>query len=168
MGIFNGIEDIASKIGSTVLKAESKIGEATINTAKAGYKIATNTPFSDETKLGKFGNYVADPIGRHANNVKGFVTGLVKENPETIKWNEKKGALETKGGGYKLGKLGWAAVAGMMAYNGISDTAQTLETNNLGPKPSEMGEFTPRTPSYANNGGADGSLVFALNANRRG
>lgn len=88
-------------------------------------------------------------------------------------------AMETKHGGL-LGKVeqGGNAVAGSIINGkgllvgtalarGIGDAWREIEKAHMG---TNMGVVTntPQIPSYANNAGATGDLVFALNANRRG
>ena len=87
--------------------------------------------------------------------------------------------METKNSGL-LGKIeqgvnagvgtiinGKTLMLGASLFNGIRNSWNTIEQANMG---ANMGVVTntPQVPAYANNAGATGDLVFAMNANRRG
>ena len=50
---------------------------------------------------------------------------------------------------------------------GAAKAWNTLQTEKMG-QMTGVTTMTPKVPAYADNAGATGDLVFALNANRRG
>ena len=70
--------------------------------------------------------------------------------------------------GHKASALGVAAYAGASVVNGVRGAWDDFNRNRMGTHDGQIRRATPRTPSYSNNAGATGDLVFAMNANRRG
>ena len=70
--------------------------------------------------------------------------------------------------GHKASALGVAAYAGASVVNGVRGAWDDFNRNRMGTHDGQVRRATPRTPSYSNNAGATGDLVFAMNANRRG
>lgn len=132
--------------------------------------------------------YVTGFAAQGASNVANKVWGI---GSRLVDWREGAEALDKvkltgpisgikngwARGGNKIQKTGNAItgsiingktlLAGEALYSGVKKAWNTLEKANMGQM---MGvtTLTPRTPSYANNAGATGDLVFAMNANRRG
>lgn len=69
---------------------------------------------------------------------------------------------------YKLTKLGTAALIGTGLVSSFKEGFDDFNRNRMGQMDNRIYRATPTIPSYANNGGATGDLVFALNKNRRG
>lgn len=76
---------------------------------------------------------------------------------------EKSNLLDTK-----LNVLGKTALIGSALFGGSRQALHDFNTNRMGQRDGQMTRATPQTPSYANNAGATGDLVFAMNRNRRG
>ena len=70
--------------------------------------------------------------------------------------------------GHKASALGVAAYAGASVVNGVRGAWDDFNRNRMGTHDGQIRRAAPRTPSYSNNAGATGDLVFAMNANRRG
>lgn len=68
------------------------------------------------------------------------------------------------GGAIINGKM---LIGGTALIEGTKKAWSTLETAKMG-QMTGVTTMTPQTPSYSDNAGATGDLVFALNANRRG
>lgn len=164
MGIFDLIKNVAVGTAKLALKAETKIGDATIGIGKAGFKMGTSKPFDESTKFGKFGNYASDPIGRYTNTAKSMTTGLVKDQDTKLVFDKKSESIKETKGGYKLSGKGWAAIAGMTAFTGFNGAADTFASANQGQAPDQISPMTPKM----DDAGASGDLVFALYKNRRG
>lgn len=62
---------------------------------------------------------------------------------------------------------GSTMITGIGIYEGINKAWGTLQSAKMGQMTGTT-SLTPQVPSYADNAGATGDLVFALNANRRG
>ena len=85
----------------------------------------------------------------------GFASSLVKSNPTgSFPW--------------KLSGLGVGAVVGTGLVSSSKEAFDDFNRRRMGQMDSKIYRATPTTPSYMNNGGATGDLVFALNRNRRG
>lgn len=81
---------------------------------------------------------------------------------------------KTAEGGYKLSATASPILIGAMAVQGISQGIKTFEKSRMGTNDGQMVGPAPslptiqnnRTPSYANNAGATGDLVFSMFNNR--
>jgi hypothetical protein len=108
-----------------------------------------------------------NPIGQIANMTQKAAGKLVKYEPETRVWNATQSAMENKGG-LKLTGWGKAAVGVTAVAAGAWKAKEAFETSRMGQVDPYITIATPRIPSYQEDAGASGDLVFALNANRRG
>jgi len=70
--------------------------------------------------------------------------------------------------GKKLNLAGKGLVYGSALMAGAKEAFNDFNSNRMGQRDGQITRATPRTPSYANNAGATGDLVFAMNRNRRG
>lgn len=70
--------------------------------------------------------------------------------------------------GKKLNLAGKGVVVGSALMSGAMEAFNDFNSNRMGQRDGQITRATPRTPSYANNAGATGDLVFAMNRNRRG
>lgn len=71
--------------------------------------------------------------------------------------------------GLKATGLGTTLAIGSAALSGGPEAIKTLNRNRQGTNfDSQPVSVAPQTPAYANNGGATGDLVFALNNLRHG
>lgn len=62
----------------------------------------------------------------------------------------------------KLSNLGKVTVGAMVGIGAIKDSYNALEKSRIGSHDGMVRKAAPSMPSYANNGGATGDLVFAL------
>lgn len=76
-------------------------------------------------------------------------------------------------GEFKLNGTAGVILTGAMAYKGIAEGVKTFEKSRMGVNDGMLRTATPiiplqqnKTPSYANNAGATGDLVFSMFANR--
>lgn len=70
--------------------------------------------------------------------------------------------------GRKLNMAGKGVVVGSALFAGAKEAFNDFNSNRMGQRDGQITRATPRTPSYENNAGATGDLVFAMNRNRRG
>lgn len=70
--------------------------------------------------------------------------------------------------GWKANKRGVAIVGAAALIGGTPKAAKQYVDDRRGSGQSELTPIAPRTPAYADNGGATGDLVFALNNLRHG
>lgn len=178
----------------TVGVAGAKMGAMGVGALGSGLLAASpyiaGTAAVAGTRLGKaafdFGSRIVDwdedATGidkvKFTNPVSGFKAGLRKggefksfasgsSKASVVGHNMKTGMA--KAGGAIKGALfnGYTILGGAEMIEGVSKAWNTLQTDRMG-QMTGMQTMAPRTPSYSNNAGATGDLVFALNANRRG
>ena len=71
--------------------------------------------------------------------------------------------------GFKATKKGALLAGGIMMASGVPQAGEQFVRNRQGTNYDQHTVTSaPRTPAYANNGGATGDLVFALNNLRHG
>lgn len=123
------------------------------------------------TKFGRMGNAIADKMeGNMANKL---ALGLPSKMVRGVS-NINTGLVTTGGDnlmpmGLKATKLGVGLAATAQLAAGTPQAIKQANTNRQGTNfDSRPVTSAPRTPSYANNGGATGDLVFALNNLRHG
>lgn len=136
--------------------AMGMVGKGVIGTAKAmpsiiggvGSGVLAATPY-----LAGVASYGAAKVGG----------GIWNVGSRLINWKEDADAFNK----VKISGLGKTLLAGGALMEGVRDSYNKVMESKMG---MNMGiqTMTPRIPSYANDGGATGDLVFALNANRRG
>ena len=112
------------------------------------------------------------PVGTAAHGAGKLLGNMVKYNPERRVFNETTGKLMTKGGNFRLTKLGMGVVLGIGLLGGASKGVDTYEADRIG---TPSNGITTNTPDYnpvdyqtsiPDDMGATGDLVFALHANR--
>jgi hypothetical protein len=123
------------------------------------------------TEFGRMGNAIADKMeGNVANKL---ALGLPSKMVRGVS-NISTGLVTTGGDnlmpmGLKATKLGVGLAATAQLAAGTPQAINQLNSNRQGMNfDSTPVTSAPRTPSYANNGGATGDLVFALNNLRHG
>lgn len=82
-------------------------------------------------------------------------------------WNNNKGIKKFTNGAAGAIMNGVTMMGGVAVAEGMKKAFGTVQTAKMGQMVG-TDSMTPRVPSYSNNAGASGDLVFALNANRRG
>lgn len=82
-------------------------------------------------------------------------------------WNNSKGIKKITNGAVGAVINGKTLLGGAAVIEGTKKAWSTLQTAKMG-QMTGVQTLTPKVPSYENNAGATGDLVFALNANRRG
>ncbi|WP_025115896.1 hypothetical protein [Lysinibacillus fusiformis] len=100
------------------------------------------------------------PIQRYGNVALNLYGGFIKYTPEKMYFNKRKGELVTKPGRFSLSKTG--LVAGSII--GLGVMAKDIQDERAGVSTG----VTRATPSYLDNAGATGDLVFAMHQNRKG
>lgn len=107
------------------------------------------------------------PISRYGGVGRNIASNFATYTPTYMDYDAATKKL-TKKGGLKLTGLGKGIIGAGAAVKGIRSGYEALENNRMGQMDPYVHRATPRLPSYANNAGASGDLVFAMNANRRG
>ena len=141
------------------------IGSRMINwdeAADAMHKVKFTTPISGIAAGWKSGGTFSKGF-QTASGFKGKTSAFFKDAGQNIKAGIGKTGKAIEGSIIN----GTTLIAGAMALEGITNAWNTLETAKMG-QMTGVQTMTPRLPSYANNAGATGDLVFALNKNRRG
>lgn len=83
-------------------------------------------------------------------------------------WQNGKGKIGKIGGATKGAVVnGWTILGATAAVEGTQKAWNTVKQAHMG-QMTGVTTLTPQIPSYADNAGATGDLVFALNANRHG
>jgi len=112
-------------------------------------------------------------VGQFVHMGKAMVKGMGDWEKAKDVYNPLTGQLKHTDAHFKLGTFGKVALFGPALAAGVVGGAQKYEDNRVGPVDSNVVTATPnyapaKTPSYANNCGATGDLVFALHNNRFG
>ena len=164
-GLGRGIINNSDKIVNGVAATGSWLG-------RAGVRSITGPQFNfGPSKTGRFfseaGNRLLNPVARHATALNKVAENFVSIEPKRQVYDPKRDRMISKGG-VKLKPLGWATIIGGGAIGAVRSAAEAADNSRIGTKDPYITTATPRQSSYANNAGASGDLVFALNANRRG
>ena len=112
-------------------------------------------------------NMALNPIARYTGMARNLGGKFMDYTPRRWDYNAKADKL-TRAGGPKLTGLGKGIIGAGAAVQGVRGAYDALEQSRMGEMDPYVARATPRLPSYANNAGASGDLVFALNANRQG
>lgn len=126
-----------------------------------GYRVNEHLP-------GRLGNKVADAI--HSENKLLNVPSAILKKAS----NAKIGLMESGGDnllpfGMKATGLGVVAAAGFQVASGTPQAVKEWNKDRMGTNIDTQPQgVAPRVPAYAQNGGATGDLVFALNNLRHG
>lgn len=180
MGVLGKIGSAAWKGTKTVAKLGLDATEAVmIGGAKASIwgakKIAQGT--TAVTKDYYKARNIAGPtntMGRQATTISAMAKGMGDWQDAKDVYDATTGKLKHHSGQYKLGTFGKAAIFGPAAIAGAYGASNQYMNDRVGPIESTPVTAIPviqkqnysTTPSYANNGGATGDLVFALHNNR--
>ena len=137
-----------------------KVGEGVFSAAR-GLRTAG-------AALGAGAMHPYGPIARWGGAATKLLGNMVEYIPEKQVFNQSKNILEKTGGKFKLKPLGWGVLGAGAAVGAVGDMWSKSAEYHMGQIDNEMTRATPRLPSYMDNAGASGDLVFAMNANRRG
>jgi hypothetical protein len=163
-------------LGRGILNNSDKIVNGAVATGgwlgRAGMRAVTGPQFNfGPSKTGRFfseaGNRLLNPVARHATTLNRAAENFVKIEPKRQVYDPKRDRMISKGG-IKLKPLGWATIIGGGVIGATRSIAEAADSSRIGTRDTNITTATPRQPSYANDAGASGDLVFALNANRRG
>ncbi len=103
-----------------------------------------------------------------ANATAKLAEKMFKFTPTTEVFDAAKNQMVKKQMSFKPTKLGWGILGVGAAVGSIKGAYSEMSRRKMGQMDPYVARATPRVPSYANNAGASGDLVFALNANKRG
>lgn len=99
---------------------------------------------------------VAKDLKLHANQAMNFAGSMFETTDKNLL-------------GVKLSTKGKVVAGGLAMASGTKQAVGKFNDSTMGmQRDSQITPHAPRIPAYANNGGATGDLVFALNANRNG
>lgn len=118
----------------------------------------------------------ANIIGTALNDTKAAVRGMGHWEGAKDVYNPITGKVKHTDSHFALGKFGKAAIFGPAAAAGVLGAGDAYMDNRVGAIDGNVVTATPivggnsasGSPSYANNGGATGDLVFAMHNNRFG
>lgn len=163
---------IGGAVGAATLPAAGLAGRAAFETTRFAlpYVGAGAAAVGKAAAVGSFwtARNVAAPLAeKYFNTFTNLAGRMFEYTPKREIFDSKAGKLMTESG-LKIKPLGWAVLGGTALYGGIKGALETSDRIRMGTPAQEVTRATPRMPSYANNAGATGDLVFALNANRRG
>lgn len=108
-----------------------------------------------------------NPLGSYTGMARNLGNNFASYTPSFMDYNAKTEKF-TKKGGIKLTGLGKGIIGAGALVKGVRGGFDQLENSRMGQMSPHVSRATPRLPSYADNGGATGDLVFAMNANRQG
>ena len=194
LGTPNKIKNIASGLNTIESNVKKSIGKIDDRVNKTAYKNASNRiseigsfvqtsgEFLEEEAYYKFAGNVISKAGNKLKHVPihdkavGFDIKKAVKNDLKLHANQAinfaGSMLETTDKnllGVKLSGRGKLVAGGLAVASGTSQASKQFNERTMGTqRDSGITPHAPRIPSYANNGGATGDLVFALNANRRG
>lgn len=143
------------------------VGKAGIGAGKFGFNMMKpkNVNMFKNQGLNNFASRLVSPLERNLGALGKLTNNIVKVTPERVSF-DKHNNLKISGNKMRLsgkGKLlGALGLFGAASYNTVSNISDR-RGSSIG-----VQSAAPQMPSYANNGGATGDLVFALNNNRRG
>lgn len=157
-----GTVKAASNFASTALNTLESVGGATIS----GFEKIGGLAIKSAPYIGKAGvsiGTVGATLGavateKYASAGLGFASKLVKEVPM--------GSKNPGIFGQTLSGLGIATVLGTGLIASAKEGYDQIQEKHMGSRSQGIYKATPQVPAYANNGGATGDLVFALNQNR--
>lgn len=161
----------AISAGSFVLRNSDKIlygvGRAGVGLGNALYRGFTGPQLNESSMVGRIGNRVLDPVNRYTGIAGGIMRNFADYEPRREMFDERKGKMVKKGG-FKIKPLGWGVIGAGALIGTAKETYSAVTNIRMGERDPYITRATPRIPSYVDNAGATGDLVFALNANRRG
>jgi hypothetical protein len=128
---------------------------------KAVNPISTAGASSAASMMGTAAMTAAVPAARMAKGIIGMGSKLVNFNAEADMFSK-----------VKFTGLGKSLIAGSALIKGAAGGFNELNKSHMGTMDGQITRATPRMqpsqPAYAQNAGATGDLVFAMNKNRRG
>lgn len=154
---------LATAAGYGVVRNLDKIGAAAFSAGRGaawlgkGMYESLNSP-----------SKIINPLGSAANKSVSLFKNLIDYKPSKKAWNKKTGEIETTNSKMSLSKWGYGLVFAGGIAQGAGKAINTFDSSRMGTMDGYVTNATPRVPSYQDNAGATGDLVFALNANRRG
>ena len=162
-----GIVKTGKVAGQVGLGAATMAGRVAVGTGKA---LAQGT---------KSTNGFKNPIGAIVRKADDIGQGMASWERTTVTRDPYSGELKTKLGGLKFNKKGMAALVGVGALGSAFEAKDSMDARMMGKISPGVVTNTPtvdsrpwreqyRQGTYLNNGGADGSLVFAMHQNRHG
>lgn len=146
--------------------ARGKMGSA----IKAGMTNVTNGVMNTSAQysaLTQGSKRVLNPGSRYVGALDNLSKKMATYTPRIEQLDAATNKLTTKGG-LKLTGLGKGILAAGAIAGATKDAIHEIDKSRMGTVDNYITRATPRTPSYSNDAGASGDLVFALNANRRG
>lgn len=152
------------EVAKTVPGIAKMAGSALISPYTAGF--ATQGAANVANKIWGVGSKLVDwdSTADALNKVK--LTGPI--SGARSGWNKGTTKREKLGGAISGSVINAGTLlVGEALITGMKKGWNTLESAKMG-RMTGVVNMTPRTPSYANDAGATGDLVFAMNANRRG
>lgn len=171
MGLLGTIGKAAYKVGKFtvggILKGTSKV---VVGTAKGGASIGKGIWAARNNTKG------FNPIGDALHTGEVFTKGMGDWERAKDVFDPITGKVKHTDAHFKLGGIGKAAIFGPAAIAGTLGAADTYMDDRVGAIDGNTVTATPvigassssSAPSYANNGGATGDLVFAMHNNRFG
>lgn len=163
-GVLNNSDKILSGIGT----AGRSIG---VGIGRAVHRSLVGPEFKGNTKLGKaaagLGNRLLNPASRYLGTLDWVTNNFVSFEPRRQVFDEKRNKMVSKGG-FKMKWLGWGVLGAGAMIGAARDVKDVQDSYRIGQRDPYITRATPRIPTYVDNAGATGDLVFALNANRRG
>lgn len=152
---------IAGAIGAIGVYNADKIVNGVGHLGKALYS-------TGDVLLNEAGRTGYGSAARMMNGVAKGAGSLIKHTPATSVWDESKKAFNNTSGKYRLSKLGWGAIGAAGIAGSLMSAVDTYDQARMGVRDEYITQAAPKIPSYKEDGGASGDLVFALNRNRRG
>lgn len=179
----NNVDEVAGKVNAAIPK---KLGSA-IESKGASFTYKGEAIRNKDTRMlykavgeayEKSGNYLGKEGRRISKYDKAVGFDLKRAVTNDLKLHANQ-AVEFAGSmfeksdknllGIKLNTKGKLVAGGLAVASGSKQAAAQFNETTMGTqRDSQITSHAPRIPSYANNGGATGDLVFALNANRKG
>ena len=158
---------VAGGVGTAAYYAGLGAVKATKATAKGAAYIAKDA-YAGRNETG-----FRNPVGQFVHTGKAMVKGMGDWEKAKDVYDPLTGKVKHTDAHFKLGTFGKVALFGPALAAGAMGGAQKYEDNRVGPIDSNIVTATPnyappQPPSYANNCGATGDLVFALHNNRHG
>jgi hypothetical protein len=149
----SGGHSLANWIGDKSIKYGEKLGDDLL--VKGGIIGDRIQDFAERAKAGEFNDKV-QRVGRGTYNVAGRYANKFISIPEGKNLTDA-----------KLSGLSKILIGGIAAASIVQGAANQAEAIAMGQASPFMEGPTPRLPSYADNAGATGDLVFALHKNKR-
>ena len=183
---WSGTKTAAKAVGSTTYEVgktvASDVGTAAYYGGKAAFKGAATVAggaakgtayLVKDAYAARNEEGARNVVGQFINHGKALAKSMGDWEKSKDVYNPITGEVKHTDAHFQLSKFGKAAFFGPALAAVAVGAAQKYEDNRVGPIDSNVVTATPnyappKTPSYANNCGATGDLVFALHNNRFG